>query len=125
MKDRNIILLITVYVPFSISVFINNIDTITYYKLQQAAQTARIKTNNQLNIKAMENKKRYSFMPFPENYTIGEIEVSVELTNEEYEKCKTMPHSQFEDFIKARATVKITDFSVDFEVPTIDEFDIE
>ncbi len=117
--------MIALYAAFSISVGINSIDTTTYQKLQQAGEKARVKTNNQLNINKMQNKKKYSFMPLPENDTIGEIEVSVELTNEEYEKCKTMPHSQFEDFIKSRATVKIIDFSVDFEVPTIDEFDIE
>ena len=62
--------------------------------------------------------------PVPINGTIGEIEVTVELTDLEILILNKMDSEQRNDFIKSRATVKITDFNVNYDVPDLSEWDI-
>ncbi len=67
-----------------------------------------------------QKKEKYTFYPFPMEAKIGEIEVELELTPEEYIKCKKMKKTTFEKFVKENATIRVTDFSVDFDINEIE-----
>jgi hypothetical protein len=53
---------------------------------------------------------------------VGYVEVTstVELTDEEYELCKTMHSSEFKDFIAEKSMNKITDADINFPVDEVD-----
>lgn len=66
--------------------------------------------------------KRFEIQPYINNQNIGEIEVFVELTNEEVEKVKVMTKEEFSAFIKPKGVVRITDFDVDYDAETFDDW---
>lgn len=66
--------------------------------------------------------KRFEIQPYINNQNIGEIEVFVELTNEEVEKVRVMTKEEFSAFIKPKGTVRITDFDVDYDAETFDDW---
>lgn len=66
--------------------------------------------------------KRFEIQPYIESQNIGEIEVFVELTNEEVEKVKVMTKEEFSAFIKPKGTIRITDFDVDYDAETFDDW---
>jgi hypothetical protein len=51
--------------------------------------------------------------------------VSIQLSNEDLNKFKKMSTSEREIYIKSNGTVTVTDFSVDYEVPDIEEMNID
>ena len=67
---------------------------------------------------------KFELYPVPINGIIGEIEVVVELTDEEVLKVNRMDFDERNDFIKSKATIKITDFNVNYEAPALSEWDI-
>ena len=67
--------------------------------------------------------RKYEIIPYIQNGTIGEIEVSIELSEEEIKLVSKMNKQDFTKFIKEKATVKITDFDVDFDCPFLNEWD--
>ena len=66
--------------------------------------------------------KRFEIQPYIISQNIGEIEVFAELTNEEVEKVKVMTKKEFSVFIKPKATVRITDFDVDYDAETFEDW---
>ena len=66
--------------------------------------------------------KRFEIQPYINSQNIGEIEVFVELTKEEVEKVKVMTKKDFSAFIKSKATVRITDFDVDYDAETFEDW---
>lgn len=66
--------------------------------------------------------KRFEIQPYINSQNIGEIEVFVELTNEEVEKVKVMTKEEFSAFIKPKGTIRITDFDVDYDAETFDDW---
>ena len=66
---------------------------------------------------------RLELYPVPKNAIIGEIQVIV-LTNEEVLKVNQMDSDERNEFIKSKATVKVTDFDADYNVPDLSEWDI-
>ena len=68
-------------------------------------------------------KRKFECSPYINDSNIGEIEVVVELTDEEIKSLKSMSKKDYDAFIKSKATVIITDFSIDFDVEDIDEWD--
>ena len=66
--------------------------------------------------------KRFEIQPYIKSQNIGEIEVFVELTKEEVEKVKVMTKKDFSAFIKSKATVRITDFDVDYDAETFEDW---
>lgn len=66
--------------------------------------------------------KRFEIQPYINSQNIGEIEVFVELTNEEVEKVRVMTKEEFSAFIKPKSTVRITDFDVDYDAETFDDW---
>lgn len=67
--------------------------------------------------------RKFEISPYIENGQIGQIEVSVELSDEEIKLIGKMNKEDFTRFIKERATVKITDFDVDYDCPFLNEWD--
>jgi hypothetical protein len=68
--------------------------------------------------------KRFECLPYISKDTIGEIQVSIELTDEEILSLKLMSKEEYETFIRSKANVQITDFDVEYEVMPIDEWDV-
>ena len=66
--------------------------------------------------------KRFEIQPYIISQNIGEIEVFAELTNEEVEKVRVMTKEEFSAFIKPKSTVRITDFDVDYDAETFDDW---
>ena len=66
--------------------------------------------------------KRFEIQPYINSQNIGEIEVFVELTKDEVEKVKVMTKKDFSAFIKSKATVRITDFDVDYDAETFEDW---
>ena len=67
--------------------------------------------------------QKFELNPCITSATIGEIEVSIELSDEEIKSVSKMNKEDFIKFIKSKATVIITDFDVDYECPFLDEWD--
>jgi len=59
-------------------------------------------------------KIRLEIYPCVDNATIGEIEVSLEMSKEQYDKYLKMSKSAKIKYIKDNGTIKITDFDVDY-----------
>ncbi len=67
--------------------------------------------------------KKFEINPYIQYGQIGEIEVSIELSDEELRLISKMNKEDFTKFIKEKSEVKITDFDVDFDCPFLDEWD--
>jgi len=66
---------------------------------------------------------KFEISPYITSQNIGEIEVEVELTKEEVELCRKMSKEDFSDYIKSKATVKITDFDIDYDPQELNDWD--
>ena len=66
---------------------------------------------------------KFEISPYITSQNIGEIEVNVELTKEEVELCMKMSKQEFSDYIKSKATIVITDFSVDYDPQELNDWD--
>lgn len=53
----------------------------------------------------------------------AEVTSTVELTDEEYEKCKTMSKTEFKEFISEKSINIITDASISFPIDEVDCLD--
>ena len=58
---------------------------------------------------------KYIILPYIQQSTIGQIEVSIELTDEQLEEIKKMTNPEFDKFVKSNSTVTILDFDVEFD----------
>lgn len=67
-------------------------------------------------------KKKYEAYIGVWDSHIHEIELTIELTDEEYNKLKEMDEKEYQKFMQERVTHKITDYSLNFKVPESDEF---
>lgn len=67
--------------------------------------------------------RKFEIIPYITVQHIGEITVTVNLTDEEVDKCKSMSKDEFGKYIKSVATIHITDFDVDFDAETIEGWD--
>ena len=67
---------------------------------------------------------KIEFYPYPKNANISEIKVWLELSKEDLASFKKMKKSQRENYVKLNATVSVTDFSCDYEVPNFNEMSI-
>lgn len=56
---------------------------------------------------------------------IGEISVSIELTQEQIETVKNMTKVEFKQFVLLNATVRVTDFDVKYDVPDFENWNFE
>lgn len=65
---------------------------------------------------------KYELQPCIRYFNIGEIEVSIDLTEKEVEKVRQMTKGEFSSFVKSKAIVKITDFDIDYDVETFDNW---
>jgi len=68
-------------------------------------------------------KYRLEFLPYIQRSDIGEIEVSLELFDTEFEKFKAMSIKERKEFIRSNAIVKVTDFDVEYIIED-EEIDI-
>ena len=62
--------------------------------------------------------------PTPINATVGEIRVIVNLTKSEISRVNKMSSDERNQYLKAKATVQVTDFSADFYAPELSEWDV-
>ncbi|MFA6570741.1 MAG: hypothetical protein WCT77_05830 [Bacteroidota bacterium] len=69
-------------------------------------------------------KIRLETLPYIESENIGEIEVSLEISEKEYEKYIKMSNLRKVEYIKSNATVRVTDFDVEYSFK-IDEVSVE
>ena len=74
----------------------------------------------------MNNKKiiKIEFIPDIERSGINEVTVTMELSEESFEKLKKMNKKKRSGFIKTHATVTVSDFDIKYTVPEISEMDI-
>ena len=56
------------------------------------------------------------------NSDIHEIDLTVELTQEEYDTLKTMNTEEYIKFMRERMVHRITDYDLTYDVPDLDEF---
>lgn len=57
------------------------------------------------------------------NSRVEEILVTIEITKSEKSNLKLLNKNEYEKFIREKATVTITDASIDWEVPPIEDWD--
>lgn len=69
-------------------------------------------------------KIRLEFYPYVEHQSIGEIQVSLEMSKKEYNKFLKLPKDKQNEIINSNATVKVTDFDVTYEVPELEDISI-
>lgn len=67
--------------------------------------------------------KKFYIYPYINYGYIGQIEATIELTDEEIEAIKRMDKKEFSKFVKERAVVTILDTDVDYNVGTFEDWD--
>jgi len=67
---------------------------------------------------------KIEFYPYIKSQKIEEIEVSLEISKDDFEKLKNMSKLEQQEYIKTYGRVKITDFDIIYTVPEINEMDI-
>ncbi len=65
---------------------------------------------------------KFEIYPYINWAEIGEIEVTIDLTDEEVVKLKELSKEEFKKMITERAIVKITDFDVDYDTENLDSW---
>lgn len=68
-------------------------------------------------------KTKFEFRPYIISSNIGEIEVSIELSNDEIAMMKTLDKEEIKKLVNDKAVIKITDFDIDFEVEDFNDWD--
>ena len=66
--------------------------------------------------------KKFEIQPYIISSEIGEVQVTISLSDEEVNKCREMSVEEFRKFIAPRAVIKITDFDVDVDFETLDSW---
>lgn len=67
-------------------------------------------------------KRKFELYPYIRDSQIGEVEVTVELTEEEYLLAKTLEQDDFREFILSKAECRVTDFECTYDTPSLDEW---
>jgi hypothetical protein len=67
---------------------------------------------------------KLEFLPCITDYVVGEVEVTLVVSEEEYERLKLMPKNKFDEYVKSNGWVKITDSDIGYDVPNLEDMDI-